>query len=415
MPWRCPGCKTEVVVDGLATCPACGAAKAAWTLFGEKTRHFVVPGKRLLVLRGSDAAARTRDDPARVGDVPVEATRAVSVRKEVARELAARRLLPPSSKLLLVRLVAKGANTRDVTLVAALTQGEAAEHRLPPFGPADAAGAVDVPILLVHGAGDLAGLAFEGVHVVDVTDGDGHVPQVEVSGLRRPPVTLPVGHFVAARLRGADGAPAADVAVVLVGPDGGRREGRTDAEGRVRWTSVEEGPHRLELAGDGHVPELDEPPVAAPAPTAVPPEEPAPDDEDLEPHDVSGRKSPFGSHWAAVRLVEPDGAPAAFVAVVLACADGSRRPATTDADGRARWARLPAGPTRLELADDGAVPELDPSPIEAPPARTSGRAPDRAPDDHAPDDPGDGVLEEPELAGKHPRHLAGPPAAEEDA
>lgn len=305
MPWRCR-CSTAEVPDD-ATCPACGAAKATWTMVGGKTRRFVVTGRKLQVLRGSDATPRAPDDPARASDVAVEATAATSLPKALVRDLLARGLRPASRDVLLVRLSAKGARDADVTLVAAHARREAEEHHLAPLVEPGADGAVDVPIVLVHGVdGEGDPVALDGAHVVDVTDagegGPGHAPQVTITALRRPPVRLPVssppaGGWAELRLVEPDGRPSARVAVVLVCADGSRREATTDDDGRARWEGLPDGRLEVELVEEGLVPDaLEEarPPARAgdarddQAPRG---EDPHDDDDEAE---VRRRKAPEG-------------------------------------------------------------------------------------------------------------------------
>ncbi|MBX3466130.1 MAG: hypothetical protein KF878_04415 [Planctomycetes bacterium] len=315
MPWRCGACGVEVADDGCAACPSCAAVKGAWTLFAAQTRRFVVGTKKVVVLRGDDPTPRAADDPARAADAPVSATRAVSLPKPVARDLAARGLLPASRDLLLVRVTARGAAARTVTLVADFAARESEEHALEPHAEADGEGVVDVPIVLVHGEGDLAGIHFPGVHVVDVTEDAGHAVRVEVSALRRPPVRLPLGgHWAAVRLLEPDGRPAAGVAVSLVLADGSRRPATTDDDGNARWEDVPAGAVALELDDPATFPDVvddDEPAPVDDAPPAPPDDAPAPADDpdaDLADYDAHPLQRPWGgARWAAVRLVEPTG------------------------------------------------------------------------------------------------------------
>lgn len=406
MPWRCGACGVEVADDGCAACPSCAAVKGAWTLFAAQTRRFVVGTKKVVVLRGDDPTPRAADDPARAADAPVAATRAVSLPKPVARDLAARGLLPASRDLLLVRVTARGAAARTVTLVADFAARESEEHALEPHAEVDGEGVVDVPIVLVHGEGDLAGIDFPGLHVVDVTEDAGHAVRVEVSALRRPPVRLPLGgHWAAVRLLEPDGRPAAGVAVSLVLADGSRRPATTDDDGNARWEDVPAGAVALELDDPATFPDVVDDDAPAPvddAPPAPPDDAPAPVDDpdaDLADYDAHPLQRPWGgARWAAVRLVEPDGRPAADAAVALVLDDGTRREARTDADGVARWDDLPDGAASLELLDPAFVPEAQgEAPAEASPPPPRGE-PDQAP----------GAAEAPDLDAPEPADLKRP-------
>jgi hypothetical protein len=75
--------------------------------------------------------------------------------------------------------------------------------------------------------------------------------------------------------------------------------------------------------------------------------------------EVSGRAgasaSAAGTHWAEVRVVDPERKPVANLTVTLLKPGGVRETATTDDDGVARWENLPEGETRILFDDDGAV------------------------------------------------------------
>ncbi len=219
MPWECKGCQAVVSTDTTTTCPACGAKKVAWSMQAQRTRAFVVQSKRFDLLRGVGARPLAPGDPAAeaVRTVPTEVAWALP--KAEARRLQAQGLLPPPRHVLFVRLHPRKHPDLTVALSVLLAAGEAADHALVPEGADPAADAVDVPVVLVFGQGDLDPAAFPGLHVVDVTEPeaqDGHAPELEVSALRRPARRVRVSAGIVPRLvEDHTGRPAGLVYVLL--------------------------------------------------------------------------------------------------------------------------------------------------------------------------------------------------------
>lgn len=184
MPWDC-SCGTHVERDDEAACPACGQAKASWTLVADKTRTLSLSTKKPLY-RGVGDDYVPRADGLDGFEV-VETTELVTLEKRLVRQLAALELLPAPAHLLVVRVPA--GKSGDVTLVPEVEDGEVA----PVSFPTD--GAAELRFLLVHGPGELAPeLAPPGVHVVDVHEptARGHAPQLGVAALTKKRTTLPI-------------------------------------------------------------------------------------------------------------------------------------------------------------------------------------------------------------------------------
>lgn len=217
MPWTCDGCGIEVETDEGA-CPTCAAPKTSWTMVREQTRTFVLAGKRFEVLRGP-------------GRAPAE--RAPVVSKDEARRRAARGDGPPPDAVLYVRLHAKPPTDLTVTLTLEFERAEALEAHLSPPEGLGSEGWADVPLLLVHGAGPIDDLGFDGVQVIDASEEQGFAPEVEVAALGKPARALPTEAattwFLSARLLDRAGAAVlADRALTVEGAPA-----RTDADGLV--------------------------------------------------------------------------------------------------------------------------------------------------------------------------------------
>lgn len=105
-------------------------------------------------------------------------------------------LLPPSAFLLFVTLHPR--NARDLTVELELLHAGQPSTSLafPAEAPAELAAeaVVSRPFLFVRGEGDLAGLSFPEVELVDANDAspEGFAPEVEVTALGRPPQGLPL-------------------------------------------------------------------------------------------------------------------------------------------------------------------------------------------------------------------------------
>lgn len=233
MPWQCSKCQTEVTEDDL-TCPKCETDKTSWTLIPDKTRTFTVSGRKVTLMRGTQAETLAADDPNQEGAAALVKVDAIpAVPKAVAAEAAARGHRPASRDLLRVRLHPRKQTDWTVKLAVEFETDEVAEHEFPrqadpDFDPADD---VDVPFLFVFGEGDE--VVFEGIHVVDVGEETdlGHAPTLEVTALRKTLRAVPVeaigDKFLSAQFFDRAGrAPAANLAFKV-----GGKQGQTDAQG----------------------------------------------------------------------------------------------------------------------------------------------------------------------------------------
>jgi hypothetical protein len=154
----------------------------------------VVTKKKFVLLRGSDATARAPDDPRSAAVTLVPATEAVALDAATVRAFADQGLLPPTAHTLFVALYAGGQKDLGVT-VEVFFDGRPSEEVTAPrqAAPGDPS-PVYTKLLLVRGAGDLAGVAFPDVTIIDVTEeGEpGFAPTIEVAALGKPAVALPV-------------------------------------------------------------------------------------------------------------------------------------------------------------------------------------------------------------------------------
>jgi hypothetical protein len=212
MPWDCAACGATALLDDTSACPGCGGGKAAWTMHANKTRTMRMTRKeKLELLRGTDATRPARD----AGYAPdvelVAAQRAVSLPKEMARELLEQKLLPAPTTVLVARLHPRPGQDPTVTTSALFEVAEVvpAQH---PQEPLQAAGSLDVWFLLVHGPGSTDGLDFPGLIVLDVTEETdaGHAPQLGVAALAAKRKDLPIepageAHIHAKLLRAPSG------------------------------------------------------------------------------------------------------------------------------------------------------------------------------------------------------------------
>ena len=254
--------------DGV--CPRCEAAKTSWTLVADKTRTLQVSGRKLLVLRGVGAApvakAEAEDPPAEL--VPADHARVLA--KDAARELIAADQAPAPRDVLTVRLLPKKHKDLTVRLTVEFETDEEAEHEVPYEGPPLEEGAVhDVRLLFVHGPGDVEGIAFSGLTVIDLTEEDaaeGFAPTVEVAALKKRPKALPVREagdfFLSARFVDALGGAVAGAAFTVEGV-----AGQTDDDGRATLPGFAPQDLRVEFAdGAVWVPAVHHPDVVVRAP-----------------------------------------------------------------------------------------------------------------------------------------------------
>lgn len=198
MPWTCPACGAEVTLDSVLVCPGCKRSKTSWTLAAERTRTLVIPTKKRLEGRRGRLLATAAASPApHLATAWPLTTEASVLTKDEARALAAARLQPRPEDLLCVRLrPAKTARQWRLRLTT-LFEARRAEELTLDYDPApERLGpdeAFDAHFVCVHGPGDLAGLRFPGVHVLDVTDDTplGHAPRLEVAAQGKPtPIDL---------------------------------------------------------------------------------------------------------------------------------------------------------------------------------------------------------------------------------
>jgi hypothetical protein len=71
----------------------------------------------------------------------------------------------------------------------------------------------------------------------------------------------------------------------------------------------------------------------------------------------AAHEDPEAVHFAEARIVDASGAPVAGLAVRLTRADGVIELARTNADGVARWDRVPPGEHKIDLAQDDVMLE----------------------------------------------------------
>lgn len=128
MPWQCSKCQTEVTEDDL-TCPKCETDKTSWTLIPDKTRTFTVSGRKVTLMRGTQAETLAADDPNQEGAAALVKVDAIpAVPKAVAAEAAARGHRPASRDLLRVRLHPRKQTDWTVKLAVEFETDEVAEH-----------------------------------------------------------------------------------------------------------------------------------------------------------------------------------------------------------------------------------------------------------------------------------------------
>lgn len=196
MPWICPSCQLEQQ-DYISSCPECALAKTNWTVIEDRTRAFVIPARRRFVLRrGTRSAPVPASQPEPTLSL-LEAAQITCVPKEQAREWSSADQRPPTAQLLfVVEYPQRKTKQLDVRLELLFASQPSTEQSVPVEAPADLGpdDPVVVPLLFVFGADDdLSDLAFEGVELVDLSEGEGYAPSVEVSALGKEAQELPVG------------------------------------------------------------------------------------------------------------------------------------------------------------------------------------------------------------------------------
>ncbi len=200
MPWSCPTC-AAALADDVPACPVCGAAKESWTLVAEKTRALVLSGARarLEARVGLLTEPLPADDPRGRGFATRLAEVCPVLPKAELVALISRGEHPGTAQRLVARVWPRKESDRDVTLAVELAQAEAREHTVPgaedPLAaPLAADGSFDVTFVCVYGPEDLAGVALEGMELIDVTDTTeaGYAAEVELAAVKRR-VTLPTG------------------------------------------------------------------------------------------------------------------------------------------------------------------------------------------------------------------------------
>ncbi len=188
MPWTCPSCSAAVVDDALVACPACGQRKTSWTIVGGVTRTLRVGGTKVRVLRGT-SAERPADAGAYDAAEWVVADEVQGLPAGLARDLASRGVLPAPREVVLLRFKPDPRPDRGARVTLPYAKRRAEDLRYAPPPDAAAAEAVELRFACVFGAG-AADVSFPGLTTLDVTDRDGHgghLTQVQVGALGRPP------------------------------------------------------------------------------------------------------------------------------------------------------------------------------------------------------------------------------------
>jgi hypothetical protein len=191
MPWTCKQCAAEVTEDDLA-CPSCGQVKASWTMVPNQTRTMRVSSRKVRYLRGVVWETGEEDTGERV-----EAEQVYILTKARARELADAGSTPPSGHVVYARIHPGKKGISELDLTIEFEEQEPTTETYEPHRPYEEllteAGYFDLPFAFVHGPGDSEGIAFEGIHVVDLTEGEGYAPSVELKVKSKPRRQLPVG------------------------------------------------------------------------------------------------------------------------------------------------------------------------------------------------------------------------------
>lgn len=168
MPWTCVQCAVELL-DQQNTCPTCGAAKTSWTVQAGQTRRFQLSTGKLEVLRGAS-------------DEPAEAIPAVP--KQEARAWEGE--VPASG---CVRLRVHGSK-RQVGAGVLFEEREAGDHALDLPAREEGASWVELTLVCVYGEGEPP--SCEGAAVLDVSEGEGWAPALELGWVGKPGRELPL-------------------------------------------------------------------------------------------------------------------------------------------------------------------------------------------------------------------------------
>lgn len=262
MPWTCGKCETDEIPDHASTCPRCGDRKLAWTVNEGQTRRFQV------ALTGRDKVELLTGD----GQAAAEVT---ALPRAGAEGRAKEGRAPDPEHVLVVRLTARPGADLSVRVTVLFGGREPREVVVP--GPASVEGPGPVEVRLAFTCGEGAPVRFPGLHVIDVTEDDGHAPSVGVAALKKKAQELPVRAFAGRPtsgnlwgkvvlekrffshgfadqpdpIHGTFAAQHLDVKV-LSAPPGARLTPRlTDARGAFDFGEVPAGAYELELTADG--------------------------------------------------------------------------------------------------------------------------------------------------------------------
>lgn len=264
VPWQCPTCETDELGDD-APCPGCGASKTSWTVQSDKTRRFAVSTKRLLVRRGVGTVPLPSDAAGQAGVERCDAAEVRAMSKEAARALARAGGMPPAADVLFVELYARRAQRVPVRAAVG-----GAVRTFEVDAPPGLQARADLPLLCVTGPGDLEGISFPGLHVLDVTGASSLA--LDAFGLPPRAVRVVVGRFVTVRVLDEQGRKLPGARMVLLGPGGTGDARAADAEGVVTWDGLGEGPYHVAFEDPAYAPDA-EPTRAEPLEPPLPPSE----------------------------------------------------------------------------------------------------------------------------------------------
>jgi hypothetical protein len=188
MSWDCKSCGAAGVSDNLNTCPECARVKTAWTLVVDRTRTLTISRKKFVLQRGDGS----RSGPASESPVTLYAAEKITVfTKQELRALADQGHVPASAYVVFVTLYPR--QTTDLTVELAVLYENQASEQLS-FPDAATPGGEDVhyaQFVFAYGDGDLEGIEFPDMTVVDLSELDGFAPSVEFSALGKKEQELP--------------------------------------------------------------------------------------------------------------------------------------------------------------------------------------------------------------------------------